>query len=169
MTAVNEIANEVAWIERGNCVGQDTALFFPTRGASQKDAKALCATCPVKVECLEYAMVNTIRDGVWGGLSERARRRLRKERADARVEEGGSRRGKAPSEHGAAIRALLADGEWHSLDELVGVVARTLGTDDMRLAKKRVQSVLWNMGRDPSMAGYVHGEGKRRHRRYRLI
>jgi WhiB family transcriptional regulator, redox-sensing transcriptional regulator len=54
--------------------------FFPTRGESARDAKAICATCPVRQECLEYALRWDQLCGVWGGLSERERRQLRRER-----------------------------------------------------------------------------------------
>jgi WhiB family redox-sensing transcriptional regulator len=56
--------------------------WFPTRGESHLDAVAVCEQCPVREPCLEYALVNRIDHGVWGGKSERARRRLRKGRTD---------------------------------------------------------------------------------------
>ena len=57
------------------------AMFFPERGQSTKAARALCATCPVKAKSLEYALENKEQFGIWGGTSERERRKLRKRRA----------------------------------------------------------------------------------------
>lgn len=65
------------WQLHGNCVGVDPELFFPGRGESSKEAKAVCQDCPVKVDCLEYALANAEKFGVWGGASERERRRMR--------------------------------------------------------------------------------------------
>lgn len=56
----------------------DPAVWFPTDGRGVDYAKRLCATCPVQVECLEYALAHRIDNGVWGGESERSRRHLRK-------------------------------------------------------------------------------------------
>ena len=56
-------------------------LEFPKRGASTREAKSVCAGCEVKDDCLEYALVNGEKFGIWGGLSERERRRLRRQRA----------------------------------------------------------------------------------------
>lgn len=72
------------WQERANCLGVDPDLFFPERGASTREAKAVCGSCEVRVECLEYALDHAEKFGIWGGLSERERRRLRRERALAR-------------------------------------------------------------------------------------
>ncbi len=71
----------LAWQADANCMGADADLFFPERGASTRRAKAICAECAAQPQCLEYAIVNGERFGIWGGLSERERRRLRKERA----------------------------------------------------------------------------------------
>jgi len=52
-------------------------LFYPERGESSKEAKAVCATCPVRVECLDHAIATHERWGLWGGMTERERRGLR--------------------------------------------------------------------------------------------
>lgn len=69
------------WMDRGACVGLAGGedLFFPGRGdiKSVNKAKAVCATCPVIDECLEYALANNEHWGVWGGRSERERKRMR--------------------------------------------------------------------------------------------
>ena len=64
----------------GKCNNIDPDLFYPERGGSVKEAKAVCAECPVMDACLEYAVVNKEKFGIWGGKSERERRRLRKSR-----------------------------------------------------------------------------------------
>jgi WhiB family redox-sensing transcriptional regulator len=71
----------LAWQADANCMGADADLFFPERGASTRRAKAICGECAAQPQCLEYAIVNGERFGIWGGLSERERRRLRKDRA----------------------------------------------------------------------------------------
>lgn len=58
----------------------DTNLFFPSRGDSCVAAKEVCAGCPVRQECLEFALAEREVYGVWGGTSERERRRMRRER-----------------------------------------------------------------------------------------
>ena len=72
------------WQERANCLGVDPDLFFPERGASTREAKAVCGGCEVRIECLEYALRNGEKFGIWGGMSERERRRIRRQRALAR-------------------------------------------------------------------------------------
>ena len=72
---------ERRWQERANCLRVDPELFFPERGASSREAKSVFAGCAVRLECLEYALRNHEKFGIWGGLSERERRRLRRRRA----------------------------------------------------------------------------------------
>lgn len=70
-----------AWQADAACHGlRDVVDFFPERGRSVRPAKAICAECPVRVECLDYAIANGIHHGIWGGLSERERRKVRRER-----------------------------------------------------------------------------------------
>jgi WhiB family redox-sensing transcriptional regulator len=72
-----------SWQDQANCLGVDPDLFFPERGASTREAKEVCRGCVVRLDCLEYALVNGEKFGIWGGLSERERRRLRRQRAQA--------------------------------------------------------------------------------------
>ena len=69
-----------------SCRGMSADLFYPTTGQRTLQAVAVCATCPVKAECLDYALEHHERFGVWGGMSERSRRRVmtarRKEMTD---------------------------------------------------------------------------------------
>ena len=72
---------ERRWQEQANCLGVDPDLFFPERGASTREAKAVCRSCEVQGDCLEYALAHGEKFGIWGGLSERERRRVRRARA----------------------------------------------------------------------------------------
>ena len=75
------VLDRLSWQEFANCSGADQDLFFPERGASTRKAKAICAACSVKEECLEFAITQGERFGIWGGLSERERRKIRRQRA----------------------------------------------------------------------------------------
>ena len=75
---------EKNWQDEANCLGVDPDLFFPERGASTREAKEVCRGCVVRLECLEYALSNGEKFGIWGGLSERERRRIRRQRSLAR-------------------------------------------------------------------------------------
>ncbi len=66
------------WQAKALCSQTDPEAFFPEKGGSTRDAKKVCTECEVKVECLEYALANQERFGIWGGLSERERRKLHK-------------------------------------------------------------------------------------------
>nr|WP_255426791.1 WhiB family transcriptional regulator [Pseudonocardia sp. C8] len=66
------------WQERALCAQTDPEAFFPEKGGSTREAKRICAGCEVRAECLDYALAQDERFGIWGGLSERERRRLRR-------------------------------------------------------------------------------------------
>lgn len=66
------------WAHRGKCYGEDPDIWFPSDGDGVRKAQRICATCPVKTQCLEYALENNIDHGIWGGKSERERRRIRR-------------------------------------------------------------------------------------------
>ena len=68
----------MGWQERALCAQTDPEAFFPEKGGSTREAKKVCTGCDVKAECLEYALANDERFGIWGGLSERERRKLKK-------------------------------------------------------------------------------------------
>ncbi|SRR5690606_24839892 len=72
---------DTEWMARGNCADKPPSLFFPSDGVGVEVARRVCADCPVRTECLEYALANRIDHGVWGGTSERERRRILKARA----------------------------------------------------------------------------------------
>ncbi len=69
---------ESDWQERALCAQTDPEAFFPEKGGSTREAKKICTGCEVRAECLEYALAHDERFGIWGGLSERERRKLRK-------------------------------------------------------------------------------------------
>lgn len=70
--------NALAWQTDALCAQTDPEAFFPEKGGSTRDAKRICTTCDVKAQCLEYALQNDERFGIWGGLSERERRKLKR-------------------------------------------------------------------------------------------
>jgi WhiB family transcriptional regulator, redox-sensing transcriptional regulator len=77
--ALLELAEEpTSWTERALCAETDPEAFFPEKGGSTREAKRICIGCDVRAECLEYALLNDERFGIWGGLSERERRRLKR-------------------------------------------------------------------------------------------
>ena len=69
---------EQEWQERALCAQTDPEAFFPEKGGSTREAKKICTGCEVRTECLEYALAHDERFGIWGGLSERERRRLKR-------------------------------------------------------------------------------------------
>jgi len=69
-----------SWQARANCLGVDPELFFPERGTSTREAKEVCRGCVVREDCLDFAIANGEKFGIWGGMSERERRRVRRAR-----------------------------------------------------------------------------------------
>ena len=70
------ISEERPWVVFSACRDKDPDIFFPDDRKETREAIAICGTCPVRSECLEYAIEADIRFGVWGGLSDKQRRRL---------------------------------------------------------------------------------------------
>jgi WhiB family redox-sensing transcriptional regulator len=70
----------LSWRQRAACRGVDPDVFYPVSDEEAEAAKAICAQCTVREACLEYALANRERDGVWGGATERERRRLIRQR-----------------------------------------------------------------------------------------
>lgn len=79
-TTLQELLSRPAWMARAACRGEPLELFFPERGQSTAPAKAICARCPVREECLEHALDGHDIHGIFGGLSERQRRQIRSKR-----------------------------------------------------------------------------------------
>ena len=72
-------ANEtLPWQEQALCAQTDPEAFFPEKGGSTREAKRVCSRCEVRADCLSYALARDERFGIWGGLSERERRRLKR-------------------------------------------------------------------------------------------
>jgi WhiB family transcriptional regulator, redox-sensing transcriptional regulator len=69
---------QLPWQEEALCGYVDPDVFFPEKGGSSREAKRICAQCAVRDECLDYALENDEKFGIWGGLSERERRRLKR-------------------------------------------------------------------------------------------
>jgi WhiB family redox-sensing transcriptional regulator len=68
----------LGWQERALCAQTDPEAFFPEKGGSTREAKKVCTACEVRAECLDYALANDERFGIWGGLSERERRKIKR-------------------------------------------------------------------------------------------
>ncbi len=81
---------ETPWMNDGNCRNHPPEVFFPSDGVGVIVAQRICATCPVNETCLEYALEERIDHGVWGGASERERRRLLKRRRETAETEIGA-------------------------------------------------------------------------------
>ena len=75
--------DEMGWRERALCAQTDPEAFFPEKGGSTREAKKVCLSCEVRAECLESAITNDERFGIWGGLSERERRVVKKDQQQA--------------------------------------------------------------------------------------
>ncbi len=93
---------DVSWMAAAACREKDPELFFPADYRGVEVARRICGGCPVARACLEYALEGHVAHGVWGGTSERARRRLAARRR------GGTRGSLAPAaappDHGEAPR-----------------------------------------------------------------
>lgn len=68
------------WRQRAACRGIDPEVFYPVSDEEADPAKEVCGDCPVRQPCLEYALARRERDGVWGGATERERRRVLRQR-----------------------------------------------------------------------------------------
>lgn len=77
------ITEERPWVVFSACRDKDANIFFPETRGQEKEALAICATCPVQYDCLEYAFEADIRFGIWGGMTEKQRRRLARRQAGA--------------------------------------------------------------------------------------
>lgn len=70
----------LVWRQRAACRGVDPDIFYPLSEEDAYEAKSICRQCVVMETCLEYALANRERDGVWGGATERERRRMLRQR-----------------------------------------------------------------------------------------
>ncbi|KAA8821647.1 WhiB family transcriptional regulator [Bifidobacterium vespertilionis] len=72
---------DLSWQHKALCAQTDPEAFFPEKGGSTRDAKRICAQCEVREQCLQWAIDHDERFGIWGGMSERERRRYKKAQA----------------------------------------------------------------------------------------
>jgi WhiB family redox-sensing transcriptional regulator len=77
ITTLWHAAQTPGWTKRAQCCGEDRALFFPALGANAAKARTICSICPIQRECLAYALTDPESAGVWAGLTELERRKLR--------------------------------------------------------------------------------------------
>jgi len=68
---------DLSWLDQAACLEVGTEFHFPEKGGSAREAKLLCRGCEVRERCLEYALEHS-EAGIWGGMSERERRRLKR-------------------------------------------------------------------------------------------
>ncbi|MHC0432128.1 WhiB family transcriptional regulator [Streptomyces sp. O3] len=80
MISDTDVVRVPAWQAEALCAQTGPEFFFPEPGGSVSEAKRLCMACEGRAACLEYALVHDERFGVWGGLSEKERQRLRRDR-----------------------------------------------------------------------------------------
>lgn len=78
-----ETSTETRWMLQARCRGANPSEFFPSDGVGVEEARRVCAECEVRVECLEFALRHRIDHGIWGGCSERERRRILRRRREA--------------------------------------------------------------------------------------
>lgn len=86
--------DDMRWIARARCIGEDPDLFFPVGSAGPAAeqvarARSICGRCPVRAECLEWSLMTCQDAGVWGGLDEEERRAIRRSRRRATAAGGG--------------------------------------------------------------------------------
>lgn len=72
--------SDMSWRQRGACQGLDPAIFYPEMEDEADEAKAVCAGCSVRIHCLEYALSCREKEGVWGGCTDKERRRIIRQR-----------------------------------------------------------------------------------------
>lgn len=82
MIDVEAARSLLSWAHEAACLGEDQAKFFSGegRGAIPDEARAICAACPVREPCLEHALAHDEREGVWGGLTAKERKALKRKR-----------------------------------------------------------------------------------------
>lgn len=121
-----------AWLSEAACRGMSADLFFPERGESTRESKDACAECPVTAECLDFALVGSEKFGVWGGMSERQRRRIRVSRG---LRKPG---GQEVTAHGtqAAYRRHLRNGESCVACRNANAERRAISKERLRLKRQ---------------------------------
>jgi WhiB family transcriptional regulator, redox-sensing transcriptional regulator len=77
LPGVDDLAHRPTWMKRAQCRGVGRDLFFPEHGGNGTRARRICSSCPVRQDCLDYALANPEMAGVWGGTTERERQKMR--------------------------------------------------------------------------------------------
>ncbi len=77
---MNQSKKQLVWRQKAACRGVDPDIFYPVSEEAAEEARAICRSCPVLETCLEWALSSRERDGVWGGATERERRRIIRQR-----------------------------------------------------------------------------------------
>jgi WhiB family redox-sensing transcriptional regulator len=128
-----------AFFDRARCTTEATpvAFFFPENGTGVKAAQTFCQQCPVRIECLAYALTEGEPWGIWGGWSQRQRAAFGRQSPTRKV-------WGATSPHGDIIRDVLADGNWHSYDDLYRA-CRPVFPDMNEHNRKIIRSVTYNL------------------------
>jgi WhiB family redox-sensing transcriptional regulator len=80
---ISEVMKTLVWRQRAACRGVDPDIFYPVSDEESDEAKAICQACTVRETCLEWALAQRERDGVWGGATERERRRMIRQRRNS--------------------------------------------------------------------------------------
>jgi len=114
--AVMLVATPPRWMRDALCAEVDPELFYPESGESNRDAKRICAGCEVRAECLGYALAHREGHGVWGGTTERERRRLRRPGTS----------GRAPDRRTGVIRQMATTLTDPEIAVKLGCSARTV-------------------------------------------
>ena len=78
VAAIFMAPDDAEWMDQALCAQTDPESFYPEKGGSTREAKKTCEQCLVRAECLDWALANDERFGIWGGLSERERRAISK-------------------------------------------------------------------------------------------
>ena len=78
--SIQQISDVAKWWDLGACRGLDASIFYPEDEVGAEDAKAVCAGCSVQSTCLDHALATREKSGVWGGATERDRRRIVRQR-----------------------------------------------------------------------------------------
>lgn len=137
---VRVLVDEPDWKADAACRDVDPELFFPQRGESTAEAKAVCRRCDVQAECLAYALTNNEHFGIWGGKSERERHRIRRARLRAVGQIGPER----PVAHGTT------EAEYRRCIEQNGVACRPCATAATTAAAARKARALTVVEAEPA-------------------
>ena len=135
------IINTETWVDHAICPTTDPELFFPSAGDAAPQAKRICQDCPVRKQCLDYALKHHEPIGIWGGLSPRERMAFRREELKF-CEHGGQRKTcrECARARDAAYRKRIREGQSMNSKACHGTIARYCGgcrCGDCRIAKRR--------------------------------